>query len=801
MSNIDMNTTDSDFNETGNENLSIVKIKTSDTISEFMEKVNNNFTNILNHGGGPRGVDGDRGQQGVPTKPKVPIHVWVKGVDYFGENEETFEIIDLSVDLTDVKYQEGHLIILENAHVYILENNSNFELTPKFIMALQSYDPGEIVHGKNAYVHFAYADSENGDEGFIVDNQLIDKNLDINTFGLTGRINAIDKPYMGIYSDRQIISSNDPSRYTWVRIQGKEGIAGIQGVDGKSRVLFYLGSFEKDKATLSGTSVIGRLNDEICDYYIDYDGYAWMRTGTKREAKGPDKPDTQNSEFLESWRPSTQVGFLQAGAITADMINARSLTANNAFITAIQAIEINADKITSGTIDANNVNIKNLTVDATQINGTLTFGDGTNDTVGIDGTIPGRIITKNSITTEQINVNDLKVSGFIDAFEINADKITSGTIDANNVNITNLTVSADAVVGTLQIGSIGSNSKVAIENGAITAQMLDIENISVVKLNTKPNVDKSSVVVQDNKVLIKDDGGYDICKFCDDEIDANLNDAFKERKPVNITYYLSTAMIYTYKIDPTLYTEKISYIPTETTTSKTVNIERTTNNSIKYDFGDPVNNKIIASNKIVTFVATIRSIIDATTFYSNSKNTICNLTVKVIPIITVYRSGSSNPVYTYVHNGTEHGLNNNTKTVNIDSNIEFKFITPAEDKYSFTLNFKLIYESTMSGDYVSVSDAFTHSIQTYSMSSNSGTIKINFGGYANNTRSEIYKNGMLIQNEMNGILVCEDGILLKFNNYGIKLDANGISYATNLLNYQNDLSNANWTTNWGNLNK
>ena len=232
MSNIDMNTTDSDFNDTGNVILSIDRIETSDTISQFMEKVNNNFTNILKHGGGPRGVEGDQGHQGVPTKPKVPIHVWVKGVDYYGENEDTCEIIDLSADLTDVKYQEGHLIILENAHVYILENNSNFELTPKFIMALQSYDPGEIVHGKNAYVHFAYADSENGDEGFIVDNQLMDKKLDINTFNLTSRINAIDKPYMGIYSDRQIISSNDPSRYTWVRIQGKEGIAGIQGEQG-----------------------------------------------------------------------------------------------------------------------------------------------------------------------------------------------------------------------------------------------------------------------------------------------------------------------------------------------------------------------------------------------------------------------------------------------------------------------------------------------------------------------------------------------------------------------------------------
>ena len=68
-------------------------------------------------------------------------------------------------------------------------------------------------------------------------------------------------------------------------------IAGTQGIEGKSRVLFYLGSFEKNdekgiKPTLSGEDVEGKLTNERCDYYIDAGGHAWMRTGTDETAKG-----------------------------------------------------------------------------------------------------------------------------------------------------------------------------------------------------------------------------------------------------------------------------------------------------------------------------------------------------------------------------------------------------------------------------------------------------------------------------------------------------------------------------------
>ena len=228
------------------------RIELSDTISQFMEKCNNNFSAIVEWGGGPTGTKGDEGDQGVPTKPKVPIHVWRKYIEYNSEAEtldpdEKFEISSWNEDLTNVKYQEGHLIMLENAHVYILEyeTENNFNLRPKFILGLQSFNPDDVIHGRHSYVHIAYANKPNSYEGFITDEDLrsndsyteTDSTEPVSTFSLRKGVNiddtnVSDRPYMGVYSDNTEGSSTNPSRYTWVRIQGKDGVNGLDGVMG-----------------------------------------------------------------------------------------------------------------------------------------------------------------------------------------------------------------------------------------------------------------------------------------------------------------------------------------------------------------------------------------------------------------------------------------------------------------------------------------------------------------------------------------------------------------------------------------
>ena len=227
--------------------LSFQTITTSDTISQFMEKVNNNFKLIDSDNAGPAGVKGEKGDQGVPTKPKVPIHAWKKGVEYIKEteqkieNETIFEIPstienkdNIKVDLKDSKYKEGHLIMLENGHVYILELTEDFTLNPKFLIAVQSFDPNSVIDGKTAYVHIAYAeDIINGMfKNFITDQQLRNGEI-ISNYNELSTYNTLNSDsdsdfdiiyshnmmYIGIYSDNEETSPQSPYRYTWFKIR------------------------------------------------------------------------------------------------------------------------------------------------------------------------------------------------------------------------------------------------------------------------------------------------------------------------------------------------------------------------------------------------------------------------------------------------------------------------------------------------------------------------------------------------------------------------------------------------------
>ena len=263
------------------------KIETSDTISQFMEKCNNNFAAIVEWGGGPKGDDGSRGVQGVPTKPKVPIHVWREGIEYNSETEsidEGYIIDNWNEDLTDVKYQEGHLIMLENAHAYILKasNGNSFNLRPKFIVGLHSYNPDDVVNGLNGYVHLAYANSPDGTDGFITDQQLRGETIEteqIATFSLrktasTTSINddydISNKSYMGVYSDNTENSSLNPARYTWMRVQGNIGLTGERGEKGDKGDGYtghpYTIDLEGDMSTISIDVDRTRLYDESGDY-------------------------------------------------------------------------------------------------------------------------------------------------------------------------------------------------------------------------------------------------------------------------------------------------------------------------------------------------------------------------------------------------------------------------------------------------------------------------------------------------------------------------------------------------------
>lgn len=69
------------------------------------------------------------------------------------------------------------------------------------------------TNGKTSYLHIAYADSADGKTGFDVSS-------------------GANKLYIGQYTDFSSADSNDPTKYTWTKIKGEQGIKGDPGKTG-----------------------------------------------------------------------------------------------------------------------------------------------------------------------------------------------------------------------------------------------------------------------------------------------------------------------------------------------------------------------------------------------------------------------------------------------------------------------------------------------------------------------------------------------------------------------------------------
>ncbi len=395
------------------------QIDSSDTIIQFMEKCNNNFYTISKNGGGPIGKEGIQGSQGVPTKPKVPIHVWKKGEQYenesFDETSKKFKLNLLKEDeLGSQIYQVGHLIVLENAHVYKLvidENNdeNKNKLTPEYIFTLQSYDPGSVVDGKSAYVHIAFA---NFDEDGTINDFILSKDLNFEN-------DSNDRKYMGIYSDDKEEPSTNHKMYTWIKVIGnnsgkgekgdtpiqksvkaigysltdleldneeewKESISELEILEPctniyiKNEYIWSDGNSDESKTygktvTMSGTQGVkgdtGRVlfylgsfkdgtltGDNVIGYLNEYrcDYYIDV-TGQAWMRIGTSENATGNKDGSndDNWTQSEKIGFLKDGAISADMINNSSFSKKT--FDAVNANEINADNINADNIKSEKI--------------------------------------------------------------------------------------------------------------------------------------------------------------------------------------------------------------------------------------------------------------------------------------------------------------------------------------------------------------------------------------------------------------------------------------------------------------
>lgn len=115
----------------------------------------------------------------------------------------------------------------------------------------------------------------------------------------------------------------------------------------------------------------------------------------------------------------------------------------------------------------------------------------------------------------------------------------------------------------------------------------------------------------------------------------------------------------------------------------------------------------------------------------------------------------------------------------------FNFTTFGDEgEYGFAVS--------LTGDF---SCKFASSGMSLSQAVDMAYVTVKFNKDNINCFTAIGKDGIYIKNKTNGLLVGNEGIILKFGDYGIKINSSGITYATNLTNYSGtnaDLNNANW---------
>lgn len=117
------------------------------------------------------------------------------------------------------------------------------------------------VDGRTPYIHFAWADSEDGRQGFETTN----------IESIDGTATKTHKKYMGVYTDYEIQDSTDPSRYKWTRVKGEDGANGVPGkpgADGRTPYIHFAYADSADGRT--GFTVTGAPDKKYMGTYTDF---------------------------------------------------------------------------------------------------------------------------------------------------------------------------------------------------------------------------------------------------------------------------------------------------------------------------------------------------------------------------------------------------------------------------------------------------------------------------------------------------------------------------------------------------
>lgn len=139
-----------------------------------------------------QGLEGDKGTDGLTQYTHLAYANSADGKTDFSVDNSNREYIGMYVDFTEA------------------DSTNPDDYAWSLIKGADGADgtPGKAgADGKTPYFHVAYANSEDGNTGFSVDD-------------------SANKLYIGQYTDYEVKDSTDPTKYSWTKIKGNDGTPG-----------------------------------------------------------------------------------------------------------------------------------------------------------------------------------------------------------------------------------------------------------------------------------------------------------------------------------------------------------------------------------------------------------------------------------------------------------------------------------------------------------------------------------------------------------------------------------------------
>ena len=256
-------------------------------IGMYVDSNPNDSTNYGNYNWSLiKGADGNQGIQGPPGEDGMTPYfhtAWANSADGVSGFSTTVSIGKtyigvytdyISVDSPNPASYNWTLIKGEKG-----DQGPKGEQGPQGVQGLQGPKGDQGIQGpsgQSSYTHIAYAMNSTGTSGF-------------------STTESVGKTYIGMYVDFNQTDSSDPADYKWTLIKGadgKQGIQGLPGVDGKTPYLHIAysnnlqGTADFSTVDPTGRAYIGTYTDFVSADSTDPAKYSWQLVKGEQGPRG-----------------------------------------------------------------------------------------------------------------------------------------------------------------------------------------------------------------------------------------------------------------------------------------------------------------------------------------------------------------------------------------------------------------------------------------------------------------------------------------------------------------------------------